>query len=138
MNIFPYLVGSVMTLVTVLAIWWAIRSTKSSMSVMHSQSYSYNVIKPFIYARSEEKIFKTQATDYEKKQHIPVILTDNQAYWILNNTLFTADQIDGMIDNETTRPVDTMSMDSVQLNKTIFIVESLTEGVEDDSWNSGN
>jgi hypothetical protein len=57
-----------------------------------------------------------------------VVFVENQAYWIKNNTLFVADMEDDMVDEATTREVDTMAMDKVQLEKVIYIVEALTEG----------
>lgn len=95
-----------------------------------SQSLLHTAMMPFIVFEKEKKVLKTQATEFEKKQYIPVILMDQQAYWILDNTLFVADEVDGMIDKDTTRAVDTMAMDKVQLDKTIFIVDALTEGAE--------
>jgi hypothetical protein len=52
--------------------------------------------------------------------------------------LYTAKLIDGKVDDESTTTVDTMGMDKVQLDKTIFIVSKLTEGLEDDRSNTGN
>jgi hypothetical protein len=103
-----------------------------------NQSLIYESLKPFIMLEKALKVIKTQATEFDRKQYIPVILVDQQAYWISNNTLFVADEVDGAIDKDTTRAVDTMSMNKVQLDKTIFIVESLTEGAQDDNWNSRN
>jgi hypothetical protein len=59
-----------------------------------------------------------------------VVFLENQAYWIKNNTLFVADMEEGFVDEQTTREVDTMGMDRVQLEKVIHIVEALTEGKE--------
>ena len=64
---------------------------------------------------------------------------DNQAYWIKDSIFYMADMSnDGGVDKDTTRRVDTMTMDKVQLKKMMFIIEKLTEGLENDSWNSGN
>ena len=43
--------------------------------------------------------------------------------------------VHGLVDKNTTRKVDTMTMDSVELEKTQFIVQKLTEGKQDDSGN---
>lgn len=109
-----------------------------SIKAKLSQSLLYNALKPFIVVETVQKVTKTQATEFEKKQYIPVMLVDHQAYWILNNTLMVADEIDGAIDKESARAVDTMTMDKVQLEKTILIVDALTEGADDDNRNSGH
>ncbi len=62
-----------------------------------------------------------------------VIIIEGNAYWIVDQTLYTAKIIDGSVDNETTKKVDTMTMDDVQLEKTQFIVQKLTEGKGNDS-----
>jgi len=47
-----------------------------------------------------------------------------------------ADIVDGQVDKSNSQEVDTMSMDKVQLDEMMFIVEKLREG-EDDSRGSG-
>lgn len=111
----------------------------SKLSIQYSQSHIFNTIKPFaslVYS-IPRKIMKTQATEHEKSQTVKVIMTDTQAYWIRNNTFYTADiNEDYTIDSDSTRAVDTMSMDKVQLDKIAFIVDSLTEDSENDDRNS--
>lgn len=138
MNIFPYFIGSLVTVLVIFITNKFIKNIKNDTKIRYSQTYIYNLMKPFIGQINNKKIKNTQAREFEKAQYIPVVMVDGQAYWILDNTLFTADQINGVVDKETTRPVDTMTMNKVQLDKTIFIVKALTEGAKDDSWDSGN
>lgn len=114
------------------------RKDSATLQPRISQSLIYHSMKPFLVVTIEERPLRTQSTEFERKQYVPVMLVDHQAYWILNNTLMVADEIDGSIDKESARAVDTMGMDKVQLDKTIFIVDALTEGAENDSWNSRN
>ncbi len=73
---------------------------------------------------------KRQSSEYEKKNTTRIIYMDNQAWWIENGSLTVAGiSEDGEIDFESKKGVDTMTMDKVQLDKTIFIVEKLTEGL---------
>jgi hypothetical protein len=69
--------------------------------------------------------------------YVRVMVVDDQAYWIKDNTFFTADMVDDNLDNDSTRTVDTMGMDEVQLKKMIFIVDKLTEGTSNDRGDSG-
>ena len=71
---------------------------------------------------------KTQTTDYVSKTSIRAIVVDNQMYWISDNAFYTATLVDGNIEENSTRLVDTMTMDKVQLEKMIFIVDKLREG----------
>jgi len=59
---------------------------------------------------------------------------DNNAYWIKDNVFYMADMSsDGMVDKDTTRIVDTMAMNKVQLDKMMFIIDRLRE----DTYDSG-
>lgn len=102
----------------------------------YSQSQLFSLIRPLL---NFEKIFNkidTQATRHLAKQHVRVILADHKAYWILDNVFYEADEIDGFIDKESAKPVDTIHMDKVELDKMIAIVETLTERSSDEDWNS--
>jgi hypothetical protein len=71
---------------------------------------------------------KTQTTDYVSKTSIRAIVVDNQMYWISDNAFYTATLVNGNIEENSTRLVDTMTMDKVQLEKIMFIVDKLREG----------
>lgn len=75
-----------------------------------------------------KQVKETQAFAYEKKTNVRVIVLEDSAYWVKDNTFFVADISDGSIDNSSVQVVDTMSMDKVQLDKMLFIMDQLTEG----------
>ena len=64
-------------------------------------------------------------------------MTDDRAYWIKDNTFYEANLVDGEVDKNTTKVVDTMTMDKVELDKMAFIVQKLTEGTRNDFGNPG-
>jgi hypothetical protein len=97
--------------------------------IKYSQSRVHELIKNHIPDQEFEiKRPISQAQNHRNSMYTRVVFVENQAYWIKNNTLFVADMDDGMVDEETTREVDTMAMNKVQLEKVIYIVEALTEG----------
>ncbi len=99
----------------------------------------HNLLRPLMpYLVPELRRKVTQATKHNQKTQVRVIFTEEEAYWITNNKLYVAQLIDGIVDEESTKVVDTMTMDKVQLDRMIFIVEKLTEGLTNDSGNSGN
>lgn len=139
-----YLIGSLVTLACLLIFLKINRQfTKDRKSgtyrVVYNQSHIYKLIRPYLIIESmiAKADKKTQARDYEASMYVRIIIVDEQAYWIRDNTFFVADMVDGALDNETTRKVDTMAMDEVQLKKMVFIVEKLTEGKQDDRGDSG-
>lgn len=109
------------------------------IKIDYSQSYVFSTIKPFIALANEPFLPRnTQATKYEDSQSVKVVMTDAQAYWIKDNVFYTADIDENhFINKNSTRRVDTMSMDSVQLEKMMFIVDKLTEGGGDENSGPG-
>ena len=78
----------------------------------------------------------SQSSELEAKTNIRVIIVDGQAYWIKDNSFFVADLEGKNVDGSTARVVDTIHMDKVQLDKMLFIMDKLREGIEDDSRSS--
>ena len=80
----------------------------------------------------------TQATRFQEKQSMKVLVWEDAAYWIRDNAVYSANIVNGSIDHENAKIVDTMVLDSVQLEKLSIIVEMLTKGKADDRGSSGN
>jgi hypothetical protein len=76
---------------------------------------------------------RTQSTIQHDKTNIRVIILDNNAYWIKDNMFYKAPLVNELIDKESAEQVDTMGMDKVQLDKMLFIMDRLREGIGDDS-----
>jgi hypothetical protein len=112
-------------------------SRSSSKPQIMSQSmllYRFNYGKKY----SRKMMNKTQSKMHYDKTNVKVIILDNQAYWIKDNIFYKA-PIDGQsIDKESAEQVDTMHMDKVQLDKMLFIMDKLREGINDDSRGSGD
>ena len=113
-------------------------SRSSSKPQIMSQSmllYRFNYGKKY----SRKMINRTQSKMHYDKTNVKVIiLEDQQAYWIKDNIFYKA-PIDGQsIDKESAEQVDTMHMDKVQLDKMLFIMDKLREGINDDSRGSGD
>jgi hypothetical protein len=132
-----YFLGS---LITLLIMSYFGKRTAQSIAkpikkLVYSQSYIDNLVAEKIISELLPAITqkKTQATEHFKKDEVRVIVIEKEAYWIVEQTLYTANIVDGTVDNDTTKKVDTMTMDDVQLEKTQFIVQKLTEGKGNDS-----
>jgi hypothetical protein len=106
-----------------------------SQSRMHELIKPLNIIKNLVKALENNRPM-TQSRKHYDKQHVKVIMSETEAYWIANNVFYVADVMNNAIVQETTREVDTMAMDDVQLKKIIEIVDMLGEG--NDSSSSGN
>jgi uncharacterized protein YqfB (UPF0267 family) len=87
--------------------------------------------------RNSRKIkVRTQSKVHYDKNNIKVIIFDNDAYWIKDNIFYKAPLVNELIDKEAAEQVDTIHMDKVQLDKMLFIMDKLREGIEDDSRSS--
>ena len=135
-----YFLGSLITLACVISIslFYKRKTEEPLGSITYSQSHVYNLIKPFMPSNDEmRESIESQSSKHLESQYTRLVIVDNHAYWILENTLYVADFDNGMVDKDTTTKVDTMAMDAIELKKTMQIVETLTEGKTNDRWNSG-
>jgi hypothetical protein len=137
-----YLIGSLVTAAVMLLVFSRInpfRPKPLKVKIGYSQSYVYSLIKPYMYLNTIIANIKkdTQVTVFERSLYVRVVLTSESAYWIKDNAFYVADIEDGEVIKETTRVVDIMGMDKVELDKMASIVERLREGLDDDYSNPG-
>ena len=73
--------------------------SKKPKSVQLSQSYIDSLVSQKILdvlLPPEKK--KTQSTNHFKKDEVRVIVIEGEAYWIVNQTLYVANMVDGAVD----------------------------------------
>ena len=109
----------------------------SDKPIVHTQSHIYEMIRPFkgLIAPPEEETSK-QSSNYIKNVYMRIMVVKNKAYWIKDNKFLIADVVNGEVDKDNAKEVDTMGMDKVELDEMLFIVESL-RGDNNDSWGPG-
>lgn len=109
------------------------------ISINPSIAFLWAVLAEAIYyMRTSEldRTFDTIIRDVEEEMEeemgdqegINVAFMDDKAYWVLDNTFYQADIIDGVIDKESSKPVDAYSMSFIDMNKMLFILDHLNEG----------
>ncbi len=109
------------------------------ISIKYRQSSMHEMVKHLIPVQSfAKKVLNTQSMKHDKRTNVKVIIVNGCAYWVKDNIFYMANMEDGFIDKETTRLVDTMGMDKVELDKMLFIMDRLKEGEGDDRSSSGN
>jgi predicted ribosome-associated RNA-binding protein Tma20 len=102
-----------------------------TQSMIHNQ---YSKQRKYI-----EKINrKSQSKIRQEKENVRVIIVENEAYWIKDNGFYTAPMVDNLISKDSAIQVDTSTMDKVQLDKMLFILDKLREGISNDSRGAGN
>lgn len=137
-----YFIGSIATAIVLFVAYKVFQNTDGvkPITIRYSQSALYELIKPALpfLEMTIETTLVTQATKHKNKDLVKVVMVENQAYWIEDNTFYVADITEDGIDTESAKTVDTMGMSDVELDKIIFIVETLNEGKNNDSRSSGN
>jgi len=109
----------------------AVYEPMMTQSMIHNQ---YSVRRKHI-----EKINrKSQSKIRQEKENVRVIIVENEAYWIKDNTFYTAPMVNNLIGKDYAMQVDTSTMDKVQLDKMLFILDKLREGISNDSRGAGN
>jgi hypothetical protein len=129
---------------TIAASWFIIRvigksARKSFSKTLYSQSDIHNLLKYFFSLNidNSEKP-PSQLTKRKEKDMIKVIVMGNLAYWVSENIFYVAEAVDGEVVPETAEPVDTNSMSRRDLDKMLFILDSLKNGKKNDSSSAGN
>lgn len=124
-----YFLGSISTIVAVIAVNILTKKSlsKNKIRLKRSQSHLYKLLSDISLKDIEKANKEKQSGKYLKKYSVKVMIVENKAYWIKDNQLYVADCTRGDIDGDSTSKVDTMAMDAVELEKTMFIVEKLSE-----------
>lgn len=137
MNNFYGAIGTTVTILLLIYIYILRNNIKNNREPVISQSmlqHRYSNRKN----NSRRIKVKTQSKLHYDKSNIKVIIFDNDAYWIKDNIFYKAPLVDELINKEAAEQVDTIHMDKVQLDKMLFIMDKLREGINDDSRGSGN
>jgi hypothetical protein len=139
-----YFVGAIATLATVFLMNRLIGKSMATQKLkrpMFSQTRLFEMTADMIPIEdllpSFSKRPDTQTSRHFDQNSTRILFMDGMVWFIKNNALYNVESEDGQFEEESAKKVDTMGMDKVQLDKTIFIVEKLTEGIKNDSGNSG-
>lgn len=139
-----YFLGSLLTILTIIFVGKVLSKNVEKYKVpaiSYTQSYTHDLISPLLPPGGFTGAFKplvSQAQKHQDKSNVRVLFVDDKAYWINNNQFMVAETEDGMVINDTATAVDTMGMNGVELDKMVFIVDKLTEGINNDSGDSGH
>jgi hypothetical protein len=130
---------------TLLVSWSIIKiSNKRNMIFLkkhkYTQSSIYEMVKDIVpKQRFDKPKVITQSERHIQKNMLKVVIADGSAYWILNNVFYTANAINGRVDEETIKPIDIENMPAKELDKMLSILDDLKQGVEpNDSSSTGN
>lgn len=116
------------------------RSKRVFSRTLYRQSDMHRMLKYFfsLEITNSEKP-SSQLTKRKEKDMIKVIVMENQAYWVSNNTFYVAKAFEGEVLPDTAKPVDIENMSRKDIDRMLFILDNLKNGKEkDDSSSAGN
>lgn len=124
-----YLLGSVITLISVAVLNKILEKkiANKPVKIRRSQSYLFYILSEIAFRENDKNKKERQSDKHLNKDAVKVMIVEDKAYWIKDNQLYVADYANGLIDNFSIQKVDTMTMDNVELERTMFIVEKLAE-----------
>ena len=130
---------------TLLSYWSIIKiSNKKRMIFLNKNKYKqssiYEMVKDVVpKQRFDKPKVITQSQRHIQKNMLRVVIAEGSAYWILNNVFYTANAINGRVDEETIKPLDIENMPTKELDKMLSILDDLKQGVgPNDSSGTGN
>jgi hypothetical protein len=108
--------------------------------IRYRQSNIYEMVKDVIPKEMFDKPkVITQSQKHVQKNMLKVVITEGKAYWILDNVFYTANAINGRVDESTVEPLDIQNLPKKDLSKMLSILDDLRKGMEsNDSGSSGN
>jgi hypothetical protein len=130
---------------TLLSYWSIIKiSNKRRMTFLNKNKYRqssiYEMVKDVVpKQRFDKPKVITQSQRHIQKNMLRVVIAEGSAYWILNNVFYTANAINGRVDENTIKPLDIENMPTKELDKMLSILDDLKQGVgPNDSSSTGN
>jgi hypothetical protein len=135
------ILGLTLALICPIIIITVKRNKKYFAKVVYSQSDIHQIVRHFL----PKDLFEmpkpvSQAKKHVSKNTVRVLIIEDQAYWVHDNMFYIADTAEGLVNADTVRPVDTHNMSKRDIDKMLFILDSLKNGNSDDSsgaWNGG-
>jgi hypothetical protein len=134
-----------LSIILTLVLTWSIiklngnKVSKTLKSIKYTQSDIHESIRAFIPKKiNNKKKIESQSAKHAANTMIKIIVVEDKAYWVKDNIFYFADALDGDIVSPTAKPVDIESMSKQDIDKMLFILDNLREGIQNDSGSTGN
>jgi len=115
------------------------KSKKNFSQTLYRQSDIHRLLKYFFSVPPlNSQKSSSQLTKHKEKSMIKVIVLEDKAYWVSDNTFYVAEALNGEIQKDTANPINTNGLSKKDLDKMLFILDSLKNGNKNDSGSTGN
>lgn len=107
------------------------KGVKIFKKIVYRQSHIYEMVKDVIPREMFEKPkMIRQSQKHIQKNMLKVVITDGKAYWTVDNVFYTANAVNGRVDESTIEPLDIHNMSKKELTKMMDILDDLTKGMQ--------
>jgi hypothetical protein len=114
-------------------------SKKESKKIKYRQSHINSIIGPFIPSYiANTAVKKTQSVKHYNSNIIDVLVTENYAYWVHENVFYRAVVENGMVNRETSSPIDINNMSNEDVKKMMIILDKLKNRAKNENRGTGN
>lgn len=72
------------------------------------------------------KIPDSQLEQFRKKNTVRIAIIGDKAYWVYDNTFYETDVVDGEIDRDSSRPIDTNKLSIKQVRMLMDVLDSIS------------
>jgi hypothetical protein len=141
MNIKTYLLISILTFAGLFAIivFSLKKLNKKYVKNIYKQSDMHQMLKTFFILDTQPKnSFSSQIKKRKEKQTIKAIVLQDKAYWVANNVFYVGLTKNGKLNPETGMPINAKDLSISEINKLLFILDSLRSGENNDSSSTGH
>jgi hypothetical protein len=112
---------------------------KTYSKTVYRQSDMHNMLKVFFNKPISDVSNLTSQLKKRKEEKVTkVIILDDNAYWVVDNVFYVGVAVNGEVRPETAVPLDTSELSKTDINKLLFILDTLKGGKTNDSGSTGN
>lgn len=112
---------------------------KQYSNVVYRQSDMHKMLKKFFQKELlVNENFISQLNKRKESKNTKVVILEDQAYWVEDNVFYVGLAVNGKVNLETAIPLDTSKLSTKDIDKLLFILDTLKGGKTNDSGSTGN
>jgi hypothetical protein len=82
---------------------------------------------PYTISLMKESLMEEEIEEEEEDNFIKVAVVEDRAYWVVNNTLYEAEVVDGEIMKEDAEPINAFDLNFNDVNRIMNILDNMQD-----------
>jgi hypothetical protein len=135
-----YVAIAMLTIVLSLAIIKIVKINqgRAFKKILYRQTDMHRIFKGTNARNNFTKKQESQMDKRVKDKSTKIVAIDDKAYWVIDNTFYTANIVDDNPDMSTAEPIDTSNMSKSDIDKMLFILDNLDRRKNNERGSTGN